>query len=166
MKADLMNFTGCGGYITKPESGARPVLSVLYVDDEPNFLNVCKLYLERRPDISVSLAGSVENALKLLATSTFDVIISDYQMPGTNGIGFLKILNEKRCSIPFILFTVWGQEEVMTETISYRAVYYLQKSGNPRSLFTELEDKIREACRLHKTEGTVPDTGLSYPAAH
>jgi DNA-binding NtrC family response regulator len=161
-----MNFTGCGSCITEPESGARTVLSVLYVDDEPDFLNICKLYLERRPDISVSLASSVENALKLLATTTFDVIISDYQMPGTNGIGFLNILNEKRYSIPFILFTVWGREEVMTEVTSNGALYYIQKSGNPRSLFTELEGKIREACRQHKTEGTVPDTGLSCPAAH
>lgn len=166
MLADIMNFTGNGGCIMEPETIAGPVLSILYVDDEPNFLNVCKLYLERCPDISVSLASSVENALKLLATTSFDVIISDYQLPGTDGIGFLKILNEKRCSIPFILFTVWDREEVMTEAISNGALYYIQKSGNPRYLFTELEGKIREASRRHKTEGRIQDTGLSYPAAH
>jgi len=141
------------------------VLSVLYVDDEPNFLNVCKLYLERCPDISVSLASSVENALNLLDATSFDVIISDYQMPGTDGIGFLKILNEKHCSLPFILFTVWGREEVMTKVTGNGALYYIQKTGNPRSLFTELEGKIREVCGRRPADGMVPETGLSYPTA-
>jgi len=84
------------------------VLSVLYVDDEPFLLNAGKIYLDRRPDISVSVASSVENALKLIESSSFDVIISDYQMPGTDGIGFLKILREKCCATPFILFTGRG----------------------------------------------------------
>lgn len=66
------------------------MLSVLYVDDEPFLLNAGKMYHERFPDISVSVASSVENALKLMDSSSFDVIVSDYQMPGTDGIGFFK----------------------------------------------------------------------------
>jgi DNA-binding NtrC family response regulator len=136
------------------------VLSVLYVDDEPFLLNVGKLFLERCPDISVSIASSVENAMKLIETLSFDVIISDYQMPGTDGIGFLKLLKEKQCSIPFILFTGWGREEVMTEALNNGAMFYLQKSGNPRSQYAELDQKIREAYRQRQTEGTLRETGL------
>ena len=66
-----MNFAGYGGCITEHDTVRPPVLSVLYVDDEPFLLNVCKLYLERRPDISVSVASSVENALKLIETIIF-----------------------------------------------------------------------------------------------
>jgi CheY-like chemotaxis protein len=142
-----------------------PVLSVLYVDDEPFLLNVCKLYLERRPDISVSVASSVENALKLMDASPFDVIVSDYQMPGTDGIGFLKILREKRCAVPFILFTGRGREEVMTEALESGAMFYLQKGGNPRSRFTELEHKIREACGQYPAEALVPVKRLQYNTA-
>jgi DNA-binding NtrC family response regulator len=142
-----------------------PVLSVLYVDDEPVLLNVCKIYLERRPDISVSVASSVENALKLIETSSFDVIVSDYQMPGTDGIGFLKILRDKRCVIPFILFTGRGREEVMTEALESGAMFYLQKGGNPRSRFTELENKIREACGQYPAENQVRDKRLHYNTA-
>jgi DNA-binding NarL/FixJ family response regulator len=149
----------------EPDLGKPPVLSVLYVDDEPVLLNVCKLYLERSPDISVSVASSVEGALSLLSTSSFDVIISDYQMPGTDGIGFLKILNKHQCSIPFILFTGRGREEVMNEAISNGARFYLQKSGNPRSLFTELDQKIREACKGRPAEGMFRETGLDCNAA-
>jgi len=142
-----------------------PVLSVLYVDDEPVLLNVCKIYLERRPDISVSVASSVENALKLIETSSFDVIVSDYQMPGTDGIGFLKILKEKRCAVPFILFTGRGREEVMREALESGAMFYLQKGGDPWSRFTELEHKIREACGKYPAEALVPEKRLQYNTA-
>ena len=144
---DTMNFAGHGGCIPEANSGRPHVLSVLYVDDVPILLDVCKLYLEQSSDISVSVSSSVENALTLLETTSFDVIISDYQMPGIDGIGFLKILREKHCSIPFILFTGKGREEVMVEAMSNGAMFYIQKGGNPRSQFAELNNKIREASR-------------------
>jgi DNA-binding NtrC family response regulator len=64
------------------------VLSVLLVDDDPCLLNVCERFPEKRPDISVSAASSVENALQLLKYPPFDLIVTGYLVPGTNGIGF------------------------------------------------------------------------------
>jgi DNA-binding NtrC family response regulator len=159
--ADTMNFAGQGDCIPELGNSTLPVLSVLYVDDEPLLLNVCKMYLERRQDIFVSVASSVENALKLIDTLSFDVIISDYQMPGTDGIGFLKILNEKRCSIPFILFTGRGREEVMAEAINNGAIYYIQKSGHLRSPFAELDSKVREASRRSLVGDTVKEDRIA-----
>ena len=145
------------------ETTGRPcTLSVLYVDDEPTLLNVSKIYLERRSDISVTIASSVADALRLLETSVFDVIISDYQMPGTDGIGFLKILKENQCSIPFILFTGRGREEVVIEAINNGATYYIQKGGDPKSQFAELDHKIREASRRHKAEKGLQQIELCY----
>ncbi len=160
--ADTMSSTGHGGRIPEINTGISPVLSVLYVDDEPTLLNICKLYLEQRSDIAVSVTGSVEKALKLLDTFSFDVIISDYQMPGTDGIGFLKILKEKQCSIPFILFTGRGREEVVIEAINNGATYYIQKGGDPKSQFAELDHKIREASRRRKAEEDLTEIGLHY----
>jgi PAS domain S-box-containing protein len=144
------------------KTGLPTTLSVLYVDDEPMLLNVSKIYLERRSDISVTIASSVTDALRLLETSLFDVIISDYQMPGTDGIGFLKILKENQCSIPFILFTGRGREEVVIEAINNGATYYIQKGGDPKSQFAELDHKIREASRRHKAEKGLQQIELCY----
>ena len=152
---NTMNFPGPGGCIADANTGRPHVLSVLYVDDEPTLLDVCKLYLERCSDISVSVSSSVEDALTLLETTSFDVIISDYQMPGTDGIGFLKILREKHCFIPFILFTGRGREEVMVEAMKNGAMFYIQKDGHPRSQFAELNNKIREAFRRSLVENNV-----------
>jgi CheY-like chemotaxis protein len=148
-----MNFSGYGGCITETDTVRHPVLSVLYVDDEPYFLNVCKWYLEKRPDISVSLASSVKNALEVIDTFHFDVIISDYQMSGTDGIGFLRILKEKHCSIPFILFTCRERDESVDEALNNGAMFCLQKGGDPHSRFTELDGMIREACQWQMPDG-------------
>jgi PAS domain S-box-containing protein len=137
-------------------------LSILYVDDDPALLNIGKIYLERRPDISVTTVTCVKSALTILKASRFDVILSDYQMPGINGIGFLKILQENGCTIPFILFTGKGREEVVIEAINNGATYYIQKGGSPRAQFAELEHKIREASRRRRAETALREIELQY----
>ena len=107
----------------------------------------------------------MENALKLIDASSFDVIISDYHMPGTDGIGFLKILREKCCATPSILFTGRGREEVMTKALEYGALFYLQEGGNPRLRFAELEHKTREACGRYLAESLVQEKRLHYNTA-
>jgi len=138
------------------------LLSILYVDDDPTLLSVGKLYLERQSDMCVATVGCVRDALTLLKTFSFDVILSDYQMPDIDGIGFLKILQNDGCKIPFILFTGKGREEVVIEAINHGATYYIQKGGSPKAQFAELEHKIREASRRRRAEDALRDTELHY----
>jgi len=120
------------------------VLSVLFVDDEPYLLKVVNGFL-KSARISVSLASSVKNALDVIDTFHFDVIISDYQMPGTGGIGFLRILKEKHGPIPFIPFTCRGRDESVAEALNNGALFCLRKGGDPKSRFAEPDGMIREA---------------------
>ena len=126
-------------------------LSVLYVDDEPSLLTVTKIYLERR-GIAITTASSVRDALTILETFSFDVIVSDYQMPVCDGIVFLKLLQERKCTIPFILFTGKDRDLVIIDAINNGATYYIQKGGDPRAQFAELIHKIREASRRSRAE--------------
>ncbi len=144
----------------KPMTVSDP-LRILYVDDESVLRTVCKIYLGRR-GITVTTAASVQEAFTHLATSVFDVILSDYQMPETDGIAFLKILQERNCQIPFILFTGKGREEVVIEAIDHGATFYMQKGGDPKSQFAELEQKIREASRRHKAEMALTEREIQY----
>ena len=86
---------------TVVESSAQAVVDlnekirVLHVDDEIEFLKITKQCLEMDSSIQVDTAVSVEEAFKKLEKGKFDIVVSDYQMPGKNGLEFLKELREK-----------------------------------------------------------------------
>ncbi|HEX3002344.1 MAG TPA: response regulator, partial [Methanoregula sp.] len=121
------------------------MLSLLYVDDEPGLLEIGKLFLETSGGFTVTTAVSGNEGLDELAVHPFDAIVSDYQMPEMNGIQFLKAVRKSYGSIPFILFTGRGREEVVIEAINNGADFYLQKGGDPKAQFAELAHKIRQA---------------------
>lgn len=129
------------------------MFTILYVDDERTLRELGKAYLERDGQFSVETVTSAPAALTLLETKAYDAIIADYQMPKMNGIEFLKRVRSLGNTIPFILFTGRGREEVVIQALNEGADFYLQKGGDPRSLFIELSHKIRLAI-AHKRAKT------------
>lgn len=127
------------------------MFKVLYVDDEPALLEISKLFLERSGVLRVDTALSAADALERLKGTRYDGIISDYQMPGMNGIALLKYVRANWDQLPFVLFTGRGREEVVIEALNAGADFYLQKGGDVISQFTELEHKIRLAIELKQT---------------
>ena len=115
--------------------------SVLYVDDESALLEIVKVSIERTREFQVSTASSAQEALERLASVHYDAIISDYQMPGMDGIAFLKVLRSRGDQTPFIIFTGKGREEVVIEALNSGADFYLQKGGDPKAQFAELVHK-------------------------
>jgi len=131
--------SGSPGYSEKQK------ISLLYVDDESALVEIGKLFLERGGNISVTTATSAEEALSILATGEFDGVVSDYQMPGMDGIDLLREVRKLYGPLPFIIFTGRGREEVVIEALNSGVDYYLQKGGAPKPQFAELENSIIQA---------------------
>ena len=125
---------------------------ILYVDDEPDLLEITKLFLEDTTDFSVDTNTSAQHALHSISAQQYDAIISDYQMPGMDGIAFLKSVRSRYRDIPFILFTGRGREDIVIEAINNGADFYLQKGGDPTAQFAELAHKIRQAIARRQAE--------------
>lgn len=138
------------------------MISVLYIDDDPFLLEIGKVYLERIGDFKVELSDSAAKALIHLETTSFDVIISDYEMPEMDGLEFLKTVRSRFGGIPFILFTGKGREEVVIQALNYGADYYLQKGGSPKPQFVELAHKILLADQRHKANLALEESERRY----
>jgi len=130
-------------------------ISVLYVDDESHLLDIGKLFLERTTEFRVTTASSASAGLEILKTNGIQAIVSDYQMPGLDGIGFLKQVRAINKTIPFILFTGRGREEIAIEAFENGADFYLQKGGAPKPQFAELTKKIKAAVAHHRADAQV-----------
>jgi DNA-binding response OmpR family regulator len=119
------------------------MIPILYVDDEPSLLELGKLYLERTNEFTVTTAPSASVALDRLKSNSIKAIVSDYQMPDIDGIEFLKRVREKDKTIPFILFTGKGREEIAVKAFENGADSYIQKGGDSKSQFAELVQKLK-----------------------
>lgn len=90
-------------------------IRVLHLHDESNFLKVAEQCLGTQDQLQVDTASSVEEALEKMKNRAYDVIISDYQMPGKDRLEFLKELRVRSDTIPFISLTGKGREKVAVE---------------------------------------------------
>jgi PAS domain S-box-containing protein len=139
------------------------MFSILYVDDEPMLLELAKIFLEKTGNFRVDTVTSATEALSILARTSYDCIISDYQMPVMDGIVFLKTVRSKGNIGPFIIFTGKGREEVVIEALNSGADFYLQKGGDPKAQFVELAHKVRQAIQIRIAQKTMQDLVQGAP---
>jgi len=137
-------------------------IRVLYVDDEPELLEIGKLFLENSGDFKVTTIIVATDAIRLLEKEPFDAIISDYQMPVMDGIQFLMEVRARFGRIPFILFTGRGREEIVIQAINSGVDFYLQKGGDPGAQFAELSHKVRQANSRKKAEDALRKSEEGY----
>jgi len=117
-------------------------MKVLLVDDDPMFLELSKTFLEVFHDIASDTVDSAREALQKLENESYDVVISDYDMPFMDGITFLRTIRDKSIHIPFILFTGMGRDEIMYQAMENGASSFIQKGGDPKAQYLELSKRI------------------------
>src|SRR5712675_1870965 len=127
---------------------AQPVTpTLLIVDDEKTQREGLRAALEHRYD--VYLAEDAKAATELLQREHFDVLLTDFRLPGEDGMKL--IVRAKSLSKPpiCILMTAYGSEEVAVEAMKRGADDYIAKG---RLQIDELEMRIARALRQRNLE--------------
>ena len=151
-------------YTVKPSAevfvdlNEKKPIRVLHVDDETSLLKIAKQCLEMEGSFQVDTVSSADQALERIKAESYDAIVSDYQMPEKDGLEFLKELRDSGNNIPFIIFTGKGREEVAIKAWSLGADHYVNKSGDPETVYYELAHCLRSAVERRKAEIKVTET--------
>ncbi|GAB6862197.1 hypothetical protein JCM17092_22860 [Haloplanus litoreus] len=112
-------------------------------------------FLERADDrLAVDAVTDANEALDRLDAGTVDCVVSDYDMPGRNGIEFLEAVRETDPTLPFILFTGKGSEAVASDAISAGVTDYLQKESGTDQ-YTVLANRITNAVKHDRSQRLV-----------
>jgi len=103
----------------------QPV-KILIVDDDEVYRDVLKDAIVQE-NTELSLAASGEEALQLLESSPFDILITDLNMPGIDGLTLLKKARQLYPDILTLIITGYGSLESAVEAIRSGAYDYIQK---------------------------------------
>lgn len=134
------------------ELDKKRLVRVLLVDDEIGLLKIAKQCLEAEDTFQVDTASSIREAYEEIKKESYDTIVSDYQMPEKDGLQFLRELRQGGNKVPFIIFTGRGREEVAIAALNLGASQYLNKTGDPGTVYCELAHAIRHAVNTYKAE--------------
>jgi PAS domain S-box-containing protein len=135
--------------IDTPEADDK--ILVLHVDDQPSFSELVELRLEELDDrLSVVTESDPEAGLERLHAEPVDCVVSDYQMPGIDGLELLDAVREDYPNLPFILFTGHGSESIASEAINAGVTTYLTK--NDTEIYDQLANHVGNAVRRHRSE--------------
>src|SRR6056297_2684859 len=129
---------------------AASKIRVLLVDDYGEFRQTTAELLEHENDrIEVIEAASVDDALSYFDSESIDCIVSDYEMPETDGIEFVERVRQSNGDLPFILLTGQGSETLASEAVSAGVTDYFVKGGGPEQ-YAVLTNRIENAVESHR----------------
>lgn len=134
------------------DPGASTPIRILSIDDEPALLDLTKLFLEEKGKFTVDILEDSLEAAEMILGGDYDAVVSDFQMPSKDGITLLKEIRAAGSTVPFIIFTGKGREDIVIEALNNGADFYLQKGGNPRAQFAELANQIEMAVASRRAE--------------
>jgi two-component system, NtrC family, response regulator PilR len=120
---------------------------VLVVDDELSMRQFLQIFLERK-HYRVTTAESAEAALAVFPQHDFDLVLSDLNLPGLDGIALMRQLKEAGAgeanAVPVILITAFGTAASAVEAMKEGASDYVLKPFDNDELLRTIERAVGE----------------------
>jgi EAL domain-containing protein (putative c-di-GMP-specific phosphodiesterase class I)/CheY-like chemotaxis protein len=135
-----------------PEEEGYGKLRVLVVDDNGFTLDMVSRVLKGLGFGSINKANSAESALELFEDNTFDLVITDVNMPGMNGMEFIRLIRSgkthARADTRIVALTSFSHTEVLGTALALDVNGFLVKPVVPAVVDEKLAQAITEPLRL------------------
>ncbi len=125
--------------------------SILVVDDEPGMRIAIKEALSRRGH-SVDLAEDGVEAIKKIASSEYEMVISDMKMPGPGGMEVLREVKKTSPHVPVLLITAFGTIQKAVEAVKEGALDFIIKPFELEALEGAVEKALKVAGEIGSFE--------------
>lgn len=131
----------------------KELISVLHVDDYPPLHDLLKHNLKKQDErFTIHSEASAEAGAEYLRKNTVDCIVSDYSMPGMDGLAFLEAVRAEYPDLPFIFYMRKGAATIATKALDAGADDYLEKQLDTTQ-YDLLANKITTLVEKHRAEG-------------
>jgi two-component system invasion response regulator UvrY len=111
------------------------VIRVLIADDHAVVRRGLRQILAETQDILVEgEAGTAEDAMRLVRTQRFDVVVLDINIPGASGLDLLAQLRREKPELPVLILTVYPEEQYAVRALKAGAAGFLTKESAPEKL--------------------------------
>ncbi len=118
---------------------------LLIVDDDKDILFLMGEYLTAC-GFEFQLADSVAQARHYLGNSRYDVVLSDFNMPGESGLDLYRYVSARYPDIPFILMTGSCDPRVKRESLSMGVFDYIEKPFRLAHLRRVINNSVGQVC--------------------
>lgn len=120
--------------------------SILIVEDSTTTRSLIRAVIEELGDFDIVEAPTGFDALKLLPTQDFDLVVTDINMPDINGLELINFVrsNQRYSNIPLIIVTTERSEEDKKRGMALGATAYVTKPFKS----PELQDIVRKVLNL------------------
>jgi len=114
--------------------------TILVVDDNEAYLTLFANYFGNFHFKAILTAGNGNAAISILTAQPVDLILSDWEMPGMDGLALLKWIrsNEKTAHLPFVMMTARLDEARRREVINAGVTDFIVKPFSPTNLLDKL----------------------------
>ncbi len=89
-------------------------MKILLVDDDESIRDSMSMFFEEEGCKLIGMANA-EDAIQTLIHEPYDIIISDYKLPGMDGLDFFRLVSKTRPDAIKILITAYGSEDLFRE---------------------------------------------------
>lgn len=114
-------------------------MKVLLVDDSGTMRTIQRRCLNKLGIEDITEAEDGRQALERFEADTFDVVLSDWNMPNMDGLALLKEIRQRNKEIPVIMITTESERARVVAAIQAGVSDYLVKPFTPDGLKEKLE---------------------------